>query len=139
MVAELEYQAVINHQKSFMQKNKKPSLTNLNQLVATYELPEIDPVETEEEGLRFIIEVWKQPDGTYMPRVLRHETFNVAPSYIPERYRYDEDGSLALYMHELTIYDDTADWQEMRCESIEQALQCVIDELETRGFWNSAT
>lgn len=120
-----------------MQKNKKPSLSMLNELVATYELPEIDPVEVEEEKLRFIIQVWKTPEGAFTPCVLRRETFNIAPSYIPDRYRYDDDGSLALYMHELTIYDDTAEWQEMRCKSIEETLQCVIDELENRGFWST--
>lgn len=112
---------------------RKISITDLNKVVSTYELPEIEAANPDEDTLKYVIQILRTPEGVYTPRVMRWESFNLMPTYLSDEYRYDEHGTPQLYMEECLIRDYSADWEEIECESEEDALQCVLNEFESQA------
>ena len=111
---------------------RKISLSDLSKVVATYELPEIEPADPEEDSLRYVIQIFRNAEGKYTPRVMRWESFNLMPTYLSDEYRYDENGQPQLYMEECLIRDYSIDWEDIECSSEKETLQCVLDEFENQ-------
>lgn len=99
---------------------------DLTQLVATYELPEVQTPDDEVfGGLKFIIQVLRLPTGAFVPRVMRKDRVLVRPAYLEDRQELLDQATV-----EIIVPDDSSEWEAFLCDSERDALQCALDELQ---------
>lgn len=98
----------------------------LTKIVSTYELPEISPVNPQHESLKFTIQIRLSPEGRYIPRVLRRDTYDVLPHY--------QGGNTETAMEEILVVEHSRHWEKFECDSEEEAIQCVLKEFEAMGL-----
>jgi hypothetical protein len=102
------------------------SINSLTKIVATYEVPDIEtPDDSVFGSLKFLIQIGKKPTGKFAPRVLRKDRFRIDPAYGKPR-----SGLIKKATTELLVPDDSVEWDEIECDSEDQALHQAVDRLK---------
>lgn len=100
---------------------------SLTKIISVYELP---PIETPDDhvfgSLRFSIQICLNPNGQFVPRVLRKERIHAVPAYYEHR-----DGLVDKTVVEVDVLDDSVEWDSFECASEKDALDKALEELST--------
>lgn len=107
-------------------ESKKNQL-NLYDLVKTYDLETIPPINPSEEGWRFRIEILKRCNSEvfFFPRVCRRESYYLSPAFIEET----EDDNFDKTIQEIIVLDTSRNWSEMKGNNPEDVLNLVLNEI----------
>lgn len=95
-------------------------------LVGTYELPEIETPDDAVFGtLKFVVQVLRDSNGRYFPRVLRKDSYNVEPAYVDEHH----NDLVKKATEEIVVSDASFDWSQLESDSEEAALERAVQQL----------
>jgi len=107
-------------------RSRKLSPRSVNELVATFELPELSTPDDNQFGaLRFVVQVYKLGgQRLYFPRVFRWDKYEVRPAYPRRRGRLLKRATV-----ELLVLDQSEDWTSLRFRSVRAALTGAVARL----------
>ena len=109
--------------------SKAPGGLAAFEIVKVVDLSPIHPADDALEPYKFRIEILRElePPGQFRARVWRRETFRITPTYpTPEEQDQDQDS----WDEEIIIADTAGEWEKIRGESAEEALEQVLGRIK---------
>ena len=106
---------------------KSSNKINVYEIVKIIDLETIPPINPNEEGWSFRIEILKSCNSEvfFFPRVCRRESYYLHPAFLEET----EDDNFKKTIQEIIVLDTSRDWSEMKGNNPEDVLNLVLNEI----------